>query len=74
MNLPLDSLVCFHSLDPLLFKGGEVNFDYLTRRGGGGILKIKKVGGSMVQGQVFLKGEGLALFLFNFFKVYHFCI
>ena len=37
MNLPLDSLVCFHSLDPLLFKGGEVNFDYLTRRGGGNL-------------------------------------
>ena len=28
----------------------------------------------MVQAQVFLKGEGLALFLFNFFKVYHFQI
>ena len=31
----------------------------------------------MVQGQVFLKREGeegLALFLFNFFKVYHFYI
>ena len=27
----------------------------------------------MVQGQVFLKG-GLALFLFSFFKVYHFYI
>ena len=27
----------------------------------------------MVQGQAFLKG-GLALFLFNFFKVYHFRI
>ena len=32
-------------------------------------------GGSMVQGQVFFKGRGgLALFLFNFFKVYHFYI
>ena len=30
---------------------------------------------SMVQGQVFLKGGGgLALFIFNFFKVYHFYI
>ena len=29
----------------------------------------------MVQGQVFLKGEeGLALFLFDFSKVYHFYI
>ena len=28
----------------------------------------------MVQGQVFLKGEGVTPFLFNFFKVYHFCI
>ena len=28
----------------------------------------------MVQGQVFLKGEGLTLFLFNLFKVYHFYI
>ena len=29
----------------------------------------------MVQGQVFLKGGGgLALFIFNFFKVYHFYI
>ena len=27
----------------------------------------------MVQGQVFLKGEGVTPFLFNFFKVYHFC-
>ena len=41
--------------------------------GRGGNLKNKE-GGSVVQGQVFLKGEGLALFLFNFFKVYHFCI
>ena len=52
-------------------------------RGGKGILitfpgwdeseKLKKVGGSMVQGQVFLKGGGgLTLFLFKFFKVYHF--
>ena len=29
----------------------------------------------MVQGQAFVEGwRGLALFLFNFFKVYHFCI
>ena len=39
----------------------------------GGNLKNKKGGGSMVQGQVFLKGGGgLTLFLFNFFEVYHF--
>ena len=28
----------------------------------------------MVQGQVFLKWEGVTPFLFNFFKVYHFYI
>ena len=28
----------------------------------------------MVQGQVFLEGVEVALFLFNFFKAYHFCI
>ena len=40
-----------------------------------GIWKIKNGGGgSMVQGQVFIKGGRLALFLFNFFKVYHFYI
>ena len=39
---------------------------------GEGLWKIKKGGGSMVQGQVFLKGGGLAFVLFNFFKVYHF--
>ena len=42
----------------------------------GGYNKIKK-GGSMVQGQLFLKGvpwEGGALFLFNFYKDYHFHI
>ena len=43
---------------------------------------LKGDGGRMVQGQVFLKwggpppggGEGLALSLFKFFKVYHFYI
>ena len=40
---------------PSLFKGGEVNFKYFPWRGG--IWKIKKGGVSMVQGQVFLKGE-----------------
>ena len=51
----------------------------ITSHGGGeGNLKsekLKKGGGSMVQGQVLLKEkEGGALFLFNFFKVYHFYI
>ena len=50
---------------------GKVNFDYLPRRREGSE-KLKKGGGSMVQGQVFLKGKGLTLFLFSFFKVYHF--
>ena len=34
--------------------GEEVNFDYRPRRGGGSE-KLKKGGGSMVQGQVILK-------------------
>ena len=74
----------FHSLDgrrpppprPSLFlKGREVNFKYLTlpqRRGESE--KLKEGGGCMGQGQVFLKEVGLAFFLFNFFKVYHFYI
>ena len=33
--------------------------------------KLKREGGSIVQGQVFLKG-GLSLFVFNVFKIYHF--
>ena len=37
------------------FRGGA-NFDYLPQRGGSA--KSKKGGGSMVQGQVFLKGGG----------------
>ena len=53
-------------------KQGKVNFDYLPRRRESE--KLKKGGGSTMQGQVFLKGgEGLTL-LFNFFKVYHFYI
>ena len=62
---------------PIHFKGGggRVNFDYLPQ---GGPENLKKGGGSMVQGQAFLKewreGGGLALFLFNFFKFYRFCI
>ena len=39
----------------------------------GGIWKIKKRGGSMVQGQRFLKEGGTDTFP-NFFKVYHFSI
>ena len=35
---------------------------------------VKKGGERMVQEQVFLKGAGVTLFLFNFFKVYHFYI
>ena len=58
---------------PPLFKmggGGVVNFDYLPQKGG---WKTKKDSGCMVQGQVLLTWKGgLTLFLFNFFKVYHF--
>ena len=67
-----------HSSDPppLFLKGG-VNFDYLPQRGGESE-KLKKGDGSMVQWLFFLKGwgerRGLALPLFNFFKVYHFYI
>ena len=68
-------LGCSHLTDivrtPYFFKGGELNFNYLPRRGESE--KSKKMGGSMVQEQVFLKG-GLALILFNFFKVYYFYI
>ena len=49
---------------------GGVNFDYLPLEGG--TEKFKKGGRSMVKGQVFLKGEGLAFSLCNFFKVYQF--
>ena len=55
----------------ILWKSGKIqllyitkmNFYYLPQRGG--IWKLKKAGGSR---------GGQALFLFNFFKVYHFCI
>ena len=58
---------------PSPFLKGVSKFNYLPRRGVSEILQ--KGSGSMVQGQVFLKvGEGLALLLFNFFKVYHFYI
>ena len=42
---------------PSFLKGGEVNFDYLPWRGESE--KLKKAGGSMVQGQVFLKWAGV---------------
>ena len=61
--LPRYSRLVSHSLTPPphpplppLKGGGEVNFDYLPRRRG--VWKIKKGGGSMVQGQVLLKGQG----------------
>ena len=64
-----------YSLDPLFFKGGgrEVNFDYLSRRGGG-IWKFKKRGWKYGAGAGPLKRGGLTLFLLNFFEVYHFYI
>ena len=55
-----------HSLDPPPFKGRGVNFDYPSQRGESE--NFQKRDGSMVLGQVFLKGEGLALFLFVFFQ------
>ena len=45
-----------NSSDTSFFKGGEVNFDYFPRKGGGQSEKFYKGGGTMVQGQVFLKG------------------
>ena len=50
--------IVIHGLGPSPFLRGEVNFDYLPLRGESE--KLKKMGGSMVQGQVFLKG-GLTL-------------
>ena len=62
-----------HSLDPPPpFKGRGVNFDYPSQWGASE--DFQKRDGSMVLGQAFLKGEGLALFLFVFFKVYDFYI
>ena len=59
---------------PSFLKGG-VNFNYLPD---GGNLKVKNLKKGVeygVQEQVFLKGGGgLALSLFNFFKVSHFYI
>ena len=61
-----------HSSPPSFLKvgSGEVNFDYLPWRGGSE--KLKK-GGSIIQGQIFLK-EGGWHFSHFFFKVYHFYI
>ena len=50
---------------PFFLKGdGEVSFDYRPRRGDSE--KLKKDGGSMVQGQVFLKGGGWGADIFPF--------
>ena len=53
---PLNCRSTAHSLDPPFLKVGGVNFDYLPRRGGSE--KLKKLGGSIVQGQIFLKEGG----------------
>ena len=52
-------------------KGGSKLHPSEGRRGDLKNFKRGLEGESMVQGQVFSKGEGLALFPFNFFKVYH---
>ena len=67
--------VSIHNLDsplPLFLKGEEVNFDYLPQSGR--IWKFKNGGERMVQGQVFLIGEGLEPFLFNLLKVFIFTL
>ena len=61
--------VC-HSLDSPSFKG-KVNFNYLPRMGKSSKLKKKGRGGSMVQGQVFLKGW-LALLICSKFIIFIF--
>ena len=53
----LSATIYVHSLDTLLFKGGGANFNYLPWRQGDPE-KFLKWGGSMVLGQVFLKGGG----------------
>ena len=66
----INPIVSPHSVIPPSrspFLKGEVNFDYLPRSGG--IRKTKKRGGSMRGWR-----GGVTLFLFNFFKVYHFYI
>ena len=50
-------VLIIHSSDPPFFlKGREVNFSYLPRKGENE--KIQKEGGSMGQGQIFLKEGG----------------
>ena len=50
-------VLIIHSSDPPIFlKGREVNFNYLPRKGE--YEKIQKGGGSMGQGQIFLKEGG----------------
>ena len=53
--------------------GGEVNFNYLPRGGGGESEKLRKRGGSMVQGQV-LKGGGwhFSYLIFSMFVIFTF--
>ena len=55
-----------------VFKSEEVNFNSLPRRGE--IWKIKNRVWNYGAGAGILKRGGLALFPFNFFKVYHYCI
>ena len=60
---------------PCLFLKGGVNFDYLPFFGRGESEKLKKAGGSMNQGQVFLKGEGgwhFSYFTFSRFIIFTF--
>ena len=63
---------------PFLKRGrGKVNFNYLLWAGGGGGGKIEKKlkrGWNNGTEAGLLKMGELALLLFNFFKVYHFCI
>ena len=58
---------------PLPLKRWEVNFDYLPWRVGN-LKNQKKVWKYDVGAGLIKRGDELGLFLFNFFKVYHFCI
>ena len=75
-----DALTTLFELPPPFFKGGSKFYNYFRWRGEFENLKKWVEGGSMVQGQVLLKGRGrgegdfLALSVFNFFKVCHFYI